>query len=190
MRGGHCSPQEVYLTESVYEVIFKSPFPHKSVNSSFIITNMNNQLTDLCGNWLLPNNVMNTLRERRSWWWCTSHEGPWRSANPFQHLFSTSVAIQKRCCIRMYRLCVPGRGLGQENPITPIPKPKTPKIKIKIPNPKLKTKNPKPKTRLDSHLQYKNLYSTEHPGTGAPNPQTLNNHSRPQPWTVTQNCKP
>ena len=43
----------------------KSQFPHKRVNLSFIITDMNNQLTDLCGNWLLQNDFENTLSEIR-----------------------------------------------------------------------------------------------------------------------------
>ena len=41
----------------------KSRFPHKSVNSSFIITDIKNKLTDLCGNRLLHNNFINSLYE-------------------------------------------------------------------------------------------------------------------------------
>ena len=36
--------------KSVNEFVFKCQFPHKSVNLSFIITNIKNKLTDLCGN--------------------------------------------------------------------------------------------------------------------------------------------
>ena len=38
-----------------------SQLPHKSVNSSFTITHIENNLTDLCGNWLLQNDLKNTL---------------------------------------------------------------------------------------------------------------------------------
>ena len=40
----------VYLTESVYEVVWQNQFPHKSFKASLIITNMKKKLTDLCGN--------------------------------------------------------------------------------------------------------------------------------------------
>ena len=42
----HLPPQHSYLTQSV----FKSQFPHKSVNLSFVITNIMNKLTNSCGN--------------------------------------------------------------------------------------------------------------------------------------------
>ena len=41
----------------------KSQFPHRSVELSFIITNLKSKLTDLCGNWLLHNVFINTLCE-------------------------------------------------------------------------------------------------------------------------------
>ena len=43
----------------------KGRIPHKSVNLSFIITHMKNKLTDLCGNRLLPNDIINAFCERR-----------------------------------------------------------------------------------------------------------------------------
>ena len=42
----------------------KSQSSHKSVNLSFIVTNIKNELTNLCGNRLLPNDFMNTFCER------------------------------------------------------------------------------------------------------------------------------
>ena len=39
-----------YLTECIYELGLESQLLHTIVNSSFIITNMKNQLTNLCGN--------------------------------------------------------------------------------------------------------------------------------------------
>ena len=41
---------EVCLTESVYKVVCNNQFPHKSVNLSFIITDIKNRLTDLYRN--------------------------------------------------------------------------------------------------------------------------------------------
>ena len=41
----------------------KSQFPHKSVNLSFIITNIKSQLTDVCGNELLQNDAVNPFCE-------------------------------------------------------------------------------------------------------------------------------
>ena len=52
------SPSLLY--KSVHNVVLQSQFPHKSVNLPFIITNMKNKLTNLCGNWLLQNDLMNT----------------------------------------------------------------------------------------------------------------------------------
>ena len=42
---------------------FYSQCPHKSVNLSFIITNVKNKATDLCENWLLQNDCTNTFCE-------------------------------------------------------------------------------------------------------------------------------
>ena len=47
-------------------LFFKRQFSHKSVNLSFVITNINNELTDLCGNCLLQNNLTKTLCEIKS----------------------------------------------------------------------------------------------------------------------------
>ena len=55
----------MYLTHSVYTVVLQSQFPHKSVNLSFLITHVKNDLTDLCGNRLLQNACINTLCEVR-----------------------------------------------------------------------------------------------------------------------------
>ena len=44
----------------------KSRFPHKSVNLSAIITNIKNELSDVCGNELLQNDVVNTFYEIRA----------------------------------------------------------------------------------------------------------------------------
>jgi hypothetical protein len=52
-----------YLTESVYKVVLQSQFPHKSVDISFKITGIQNELTSLCGNWLLQNDFINTFCE-------------------------------------------------------------------------------------------------------------------------------
>jgi hypothetical protein len=41
----------------------KIQLPHKSVNVSFIITNVKNKLTDVCGNRLLQNGLINTSCE-------------------------------------------------------------------------------------------------------------------------------
>ena len=51
--------------------VFSKPFrrsqlPHKSVNLSFTITRIKNKLTEICGNWLLQNDVKNTLCEIKS----------------------------------------------------------------------------------------------------------------------------
>jgi len=47
----HLRPASVLITQKVFlKSFFKSQLPYKSVNLSFIITNINNKLTDLCGN--------------------------------------------------------------------------------------------------------------------------------------------
>jgi len=52
------------LSQAVFIKSFcKSQVPHKSVNLSFIITNVKNKLTDLCGNGLLKNDFINTFCE-------------------------------------------------------------------------------------------------------------------------------
>ena len=73
--GSICNPQENQFwrkkilyqvlpcfndTESVCEVVLKK-IPNKSVNLSLAITNLKNKVTDLCGNWLLQNDLMNTF---------------------------------------------------------------------------------------------------------------------------------
>ena len=57
----YCISHKVFIKSSC-----KSQLPQISVNSSFIITNMRNQLTDLCGNWLLQNNFVSAFCERIS----------------------------------------------------------------------------------------------------------------------------
>ena len=44
----------------------KSQFPHKFVNSFFILVIIKDKLTDLWGNWLLQNNCIHTLYEIRT----------------------------------------------------------------------------------------------------------------------------
>ena len=52
------------ILQKVYIKSFrKSQFPDKSVNLSFIITNMHSKLTDLCGNRFLQCDFMNTFCE-------------------------------------------------------------------------------------------------------------------------------
>ena len=58
--------ERAYLSESVYGVVLKSLFHHTAVNVSFIVTNMNNKLTDLWGNSLLQNDFINTFCEIRA----------------------------------------------------------------------------------------------------------------------------
>ena len=48
------------------ESFCRSQFPHKSVNLSFTITNIKNNMTDLRGNWVLQNDLKNTLCEINS----------------------------------------------------------------------------------------------------------------------------
>ena len=50
------------ISQKVFtKLLSKSQSPHKSVNFSFIITNIKDKLTDLCGNSLLHNDFTNTL---------------------------------------------------------------------------------------------------------------------------------
>ena len=59
---------EIISLQAFKNSFCKSQFPHKSVNSSFIfISNINNQLKDLCGNWLLQSDFVNTYCEIREW---------------------------------------------------------------------------------------------------------------------------
>ena len=55
--------QKIDRTEIFVKSFGKSQFPHKAVNLSFIIANLKNILTDLCGNRLFQNNVINTFCE-------------------------------------------------------------------------------------------------------------------------------
>ena len=55
-----------YLTQSVFKVVLQKSTPHKFVDLSCTITNIKNNLTDLCGNRLLQNDVENTLCEIRA----------------------------------------------------------------------------------------------------------------------------
>jgi len=41
---------KTYLTENVFEVVLQIQFQHKSANFPFIITYIQNKLTDLCWN--------------------------------------------------------------------------------------------------------------------------------------------
>ena len=54
----YCISQKVFIKSSC-----KSQLPQISVNLSFIFTYMKKKLTDLCGNWLLQNNVVNAFCE-------------------------------------------------------------------------------------------------------------------------------
>ena len=48
------------ISQKVFTKSFcKGQFPHKSVNLTFIITNIKNKSTDLSGNWLLQNDLEN-----------------------------------------------------------------------------------------------------------------------------------
>jgi hypothetical protein len=52
------------ISQKVFVESFgKSPFPHRFVNLSMIITNIKNKLTDSCWNWLLQNDFINALCE-------------------------------------------------------------------------------------------------------------------------------
>ena len=53
-RYGHIS-HKAFLKSSC-----KTQFPYAFVNSSFFIADVKKKLTSLCGNWLLPNDVVNT----------------------------------------------------------------------------------------------------------------------------------
>ena len=57
----HFSPS--FISQNGFIKSFcKSRFRHKSVNLSFIITNTKNKATNLCGNWHLQNDSVNTFR--------------------------------------------------------------------------------------------------------------------------------
>jgi len=49
------------ITQSVFKVFCKSQFPHTFVNSFFMLVIVKDKLTNLCGNWLLQNDFVNTL---------------------------------------------------------------------------------------------------------------------------------
>ena len=60
--------RSVSVVKSISRKVFiksfcKRRFPHKSVNLFFMITDIKSELVDLCGNWLLQNNFINTLCE-------------------------------------------------------------------------------------------------------------------------------
>ena len=56
-----------FISQRVLKVVLcRSQPPHNSVNLSLTITNIKKKLTDLCGNWLLQNDFMNTFGEIRA----------------------------------------------------------------------------------------------------------------------------
>jgi len=55
-----------FISQQVFMHSFcKSPFPRKPVNLSYIITNIKNKITYLCGNWVLRNDFINTCCKKR-----------------------------------------------------------------------------------------------------------------------------
>ena len=56
---------QVYLGESVLEVVLQSQLPQKFVDLFFTITSMLHKLTNLCGNRLLQNDFKNTIFEMK-----------------------------------------------------------------------------------------------------------------------------
>ena len=65
------NPCTILISQKVFIRSFcKRQFPHKSVNLSFIITNVTNKLTDLCGEWLLKNDFGKRFSIRKP---CTIH---------------------------------------------------------------------------------------------------------------------
>ena len=61
-RAGRCVAE--FISQKVFlQLLCKSECPHKSFNLTFITTNINKKLTDLCGNGLVQNDVINTFCE-------------------------------------------------------------------------------------------------------------------------------
>ena len=57
------------VSHKVFSRLFcESQLPHKSVNVFFIISNVTNNLKNLCGNWLLQNDFINTFCEINCLW--------------------------------------------------------------------------------------------------------------------------
>ena len=54
-------PTKVISQKLFTKSFCRSQFPHKSVNLSFIMANINNKLTDLCVNGLLQNDFLHSL---------------------------------------------------------------------------------------------------------------------------------
>ena len=51
----------VILHQVFFKVVLQSQIPRKSVTYPSLFTNIENKLTDLCGNWLLQNDFTNTV---------------------------------------------------------------------------------------------------------------------------------
>ena len=76
----NCSHDENLISQKVYIKLFRtSQSSHKPVNLSFIINNTNDKLTNLCGNRLLRNGLINTLCEIKASvsMPVNSTQGPW-----------------------------------------------------------------------------------------------------------------
>jgi hypothetical protein len=80
------APLSALILQKVSIIFFcKSQFPHKFVDSSFMIANAKNRLTGLCGNRLLPNDVINTLCEISSTSSSEQHPGDCKRRFPLQN---------------------------------------------------------------------------------------------------------
>ena len=60
-----CLPSPTDPKMLLFKSFCTSQFPHKSANLAFMITNIKNKLTNLCGNRLLQNNFTNSFCEIR-----------------------------------------------------------------------------------------------------------------------------
>ena len=63
MRHGICTSPTLFAQKVFIPSFCNSPFTHKSVISPFVITDVENTLTDLYGNLILQNNFSNTFCE-------------------------------------------------------------------------------------------------------------------------------
>jgi len=98
--------QRGLISQEVFMKTFsKSQFPHKSDNLSFVITNLKNTMTDLCGNCLFQNDFSNTVYEIRSsrfsspWTFATLHckiaTFAWCNMPHFARLVKLSVQLRR-----------------------------------------------------------------------------------------------
>ena len=87
------------ISQKVFTTLFcKSQFPNQSVHVSFIIINIRDKLTDLCGDRLLQNDCINTFCEKRTLFPKSCFPNPDPQALSHHHQSRESAVRAEKAC--------------------------------------------------------------------------------------------